>query len=82
MSILTITVLLCAVGLAVLCGQSLFQHKNFKYFCFGYLVVFSFIGLVALQIPVTTVVGVFAAIVLVGALGWIEEYAKSKKHGS
>lgn len=82
MDILTATIVLCAIGLAALSGQSLYPHKNFKYFWFGYLVVFAFIGLVALQIPVTTVVGVFAAIVLVGALGWIEEYAKSKKHGS
>lgn len=81
MDILTITVLLCAVGLAVLCGQSLFPHKNFMYFWLAFLGTFGYIGLMAFQIPMTTVFSVFGVLLVVVALGFFEEYARRKKNG-
>ena len=81
MSILTITVLLCAVGLAVLCGQSLFPHKNFKYFWLVFLGAFGYVGLIALQIPMTTVFAVFGALLIVVVFGFFEEYARRNKNG-
>lgn len=79
MDILTITVLLCAIGLAVLCGQSLFPHKNFKYFWLVFLGLFGYVGLVALQIPASTVFAVFGTLLVVLVLGFMEEYARSNK---